>query len=121
MGLDMYAFKTTDLLASDVDFDVNSLDDIHVWRKHPDLHGWMEKLYRNKGGQEDVFNCTNLALNKIDIERLESAIIGDMLPTTRGFFFGESDGTEKADDLEFIAKAKEALNNGYRVFYRSWW
>ena len=121
MGLDMYAFRTMELLASDVDFDVNSLEEIHVWRKHPDLHGWMEKLYRIKGGEERLFNCTNVALNKSDIYLLESAIVNGTLPITNGFFFGESDGTELADDLEFIAKAKDALSKGYQVFYRSWW
>lgn len=43
------------------------------------------------------------------------------LPRTTGFFFGTSDGSERADDLAFIARAREALAQGYTVFYYSWW
>jgi len=43
------------------------------------------------------------------------------LPDTEGFFFGKSDGTEQADDLTFIAKAREAIAQGQTVFYDSWW
>jgi hypothetical protein len=34
---------------------------------------------------------------------------------------GESDGTEQADDLAFITKAREAIAQGQTVFYDSWW
>ena len=50
MGLDMYALTTTEKPASAVDFDADAHSELHYWRKHPDLHGWMEKLYREKGG-----------------------------------------------------------------------
>ena len=43
------------------------------------------------------------------------------LPKTTGFFFGESDGSEQEDDLEFIAKAREALAADKFVYYTSWW
>lgn len=121
MGLDMYAFKTGDEIVAEVDFDVEACEVFHSWRKHPNLHGWMKALYYAKGGIEAEFNCVNVALNKTDLEQLEEAIISQMLPTTAGFFFGESDGSEVDQDLEFISKAREALSAGLRVFYRSWW
>jgi hypothetical protein len=34
---------------------------MHYWRKHPDLHGWMEKLCRAKGGKFDDFNLAPVA------------------------------------------------------------
>jgi hypothetical protein len=43
------------------------------------------------------------------------------LPSTIGFFFGESDGSETEVDLEFIGKARDALMEGATVLYDSWW
>lgn len=35
-------------IASSVDFEVETLAELHYWRKHPNFHGWMEKLYPRK-------------------------------------------------------------------------
>jgi hypothetical protein len=56
----------------------------------PNLHGWMESLYCEKGGTADSFNCVNLQLTARDLDRLETAIRSGTLPLTQGFFFGES-------------------------------
>lgn len=121
MGLDMYAMTTKRRHRSQVDFNVAEADvNIHTWRKHPNLHGWMEQLYRDKGGTQ-VFNCTTVALTGGDLDNLEAAIRNRQLPATTGFFFGESDGSEVEDDLTFVRKAREALNSGLKVYYRSWW
>lgn len=121
MGLDMYAITTKTELTVEVDFHAQEHEQIFYWRKHPNLHGWMEKLYREKGGQQKDFNCTNVALNKDDIDRLEADIKSGSLPHTVGFFFGSSNGSELNDDLEFIAKARQAIQDGDTVFYTSWW
>ena len=122
MGLDMFAFKTKATITTPVDFDSDeSAERIHTWRKHPNLHGWMEALYRAKDGAEECFNVTTLQLTAEDIDRLEHAIRAKTLPVTTGFFFGESDGSETEDDLAFIAKARDAINNGFSVVYTSWW
>lgn len=123
MGLDMYALKTTKEIDSEVDFDIADGDCelIHSWRKHPNLHGWMEARYRQKGGAEECFNCVNVALTIEDLDALEKDIRSSELPETFGFFFGESNGSEKADDLLFISKARTAIQEGNRVFYSSWW
>ena len=121
MGLDMYAMLTTDELDSEVDFKPITQHDLHYWRKHPNLHGWMEALYYEKGGKADSFNCVCVALNPDDLDRLEKAVIAGNLPETSGFFFGESDALEKDDDLAFIAKARDAIKNGFSVYYDSWW
>ena len=66
--------------------------EIAVWRKHPNLQGWMEKRYRLKGGTEE-FNCVNLELTSKDIDDLEVAVSGEAdsaLPQTTGFFFGST-------------------------------
>lgn len=123
MGLDMCVLKTSQTIPSEVDFDFveDDLELVHRWRKHPNLHGWMEALYRSKGGVEDYFNCVNVALTDDDLDKLERAIRNDDLPETDGFFFGQSDGSEKDDDLQFLDKARAAIAEGKRIFYRSWW
>lgn len=121
MGLDMTAYTTNETLTTDVDFDVEQHDILHYWCKHSNLHGWMEELYFAKGGRSRFFNCTNLGLSMADVLRLETAISNDALPSTSGFFFGKSYGDEKDGDLNFICKARTAIEDGKRVFYRPWW
>lgn len=119
MGLDMYAFKTKETIP-EVDFGTpETVSEIPYWRKHPNLHGWMEKLYFDKGGTSETFNCDHLRLDVQDIDALENAL--DHLPEATGFFFGESRPEEKGDDLKFVQAAREALRDGYNVFYTSWW
>lgn len=121
MGLDMFAYVIDDPL-KDVDF--NILDDareIFYWRKHPNLHGWMEALYRIKGGQKQEFNCVGVKLDLSDLDRLTLAVNNDALPPTTGFFFGASQPEDKARDLEFIAIARAEIEQGNTVIYTSWW
>jgi hypothetical protein len=121
MGLDMYAMTTAKAPDSAVDFKPDDPQELHYWRKHPNLHGWMEDLYYEKGGTADCFNCVCLALNEADLDRLEIEIKAGSLPETSGFFFGASDGSECEDDLAFIAKARAAIKGGRTVIYDSWW
>lgn len=123
MGLDMYAHTTTKKPETDVDFvrGENASEEFHYWRKHPDMHGWMQQLYRAKGGQDAEFNVSPLLLTLDDLERLERDVNNGALPHTNGFFFGESSDEDRADDLEFIAKARTAIAAGKFVFYYAWW
>ena len=123
MGLDMYAFSTKAKLKKEVDFDTINVDaeEIHYWRKHPNLHGWMQELYESKGGKSDSFNGDNVVLTNNDLLDLERDIMDGNLPDTAGFFFGNSDGEEKADDLEFVKKAMQEIKEGKTVYYTSWW
>lgn len=122
MGLDMFAYVTAEKLASAVDFpEPENYEELHYWRKHPNLHGWMEALYVKKGGSDRPFNMSPLMLDSADLDRLEAAIKRKKLPDTIGFFFGGSDGSETEDDLSFIAKARQAIALGKFVFYLAWW
>ncbi len=121
MGLDMFALTTTEKLASEVDFQNQQHEKLHYSRKHPDLHGWMENLYREKDGSADSFNVVRMVLTPSDLDRLEADIRARRLPETGGPFFGESDGSETDDDLSFVAKAREAIAAGLTVYYTSWW
>lgn len=126
MGLDQFAFSVAKgVIDEDTDFRVpESVErtELKYWRKHPNLHGFMEKLYRKKGGKEDIFNVVPVRLNITDLEDLRTAIENETLPHTEGFFFGNSwIEEEKEGDLQFVNDAIEAINNGEDVYYDSWW
>ena len=131
MGLDMYAYKVIKPdepspihLIIEADYkplEGSQEEELFYWRKHPNLHGWMERLYYKKGGRSEDFNCVNLVLTADDIEQLEKDINADNLPQTAGFFFGESSEEDKANDLEFINLAKKELESGNVIYYTSWW
>lgn len=123
MGLDQYAHA----------IDNNGeKEELAYWRKHPNLQGWMENLWHNKGcqgkpeepnslGMSD-FNCIPVELDHSDLDSLEKDILDNNLPDTMGFFFGnDSDEHYRENDLEFIRKAREALDAGLTVEYSSWW
>ena len=129
MGLDMYAWrvKSEDVIN---DFEVTRndtggapLEELFYWRKHHDLHGWMERLYHEKGGEANSFNCEKVRLSMEDLARLEKDVLANKLPETSGFFFGNN--TPNLDsirrDMEFIEKARDAISKGDAVYYDSWW
>lgn len=129
MGLDMYAWrvKSEDAIdnftvAAEEDGSDSKLEELFYWRKHHDLHGWMERLYRSKGGVQE-FNCQKVRLTYEDLCALEQAVMLNQLPQTTGFFFGTNppDEASMARDMEFISRAKAALAMGDQVYYDSWW
>ncbi len=119
----MYAFSIErDETRPQVDFKLgDNATQFHYWRKHPNLHGWMQQIYIAKGGKSPEFNCETLLLNPEDLDALEAAINCNLLPETRGSFFGVSTGEEKEDDLEFIRKAREIIKEGCGIAYDSSW
>jgi hypothetical protein len=124
MGLDMYAYKTRKVPDQPVDFErPEDAERFFYWRKHPDLHGWMERLYWLRGGQgrRSGFNCVPLALTLEDLDHLEAAVENGALPHTEGFFFGASGPDRTQEDREFIRLAREATAEGMCVYYFSWW
>lgn len=122
MGLDMYVYARLESLPALVDFPDHRDDTrLHYWRKHPDLHGWMERLYREKGGKSVDFNCVSVAITSADIDRLEADLLVGGLPPTTGFFYGKTDGTELDGDLTFIEEARDAISAGASLYYTSWW
>ena len=136
MGLDMYAYVAARAGQQDEYYEGSEFDketgeyvnakvtkpiEIAYWRKHPNLHGWMEQLYRERGGEGD-FNGDELELFREDIDSLEQVILDGDLPATSGFFFGDgADDYYREQDLEFIKEARAQLFLGLRVFYNSSW
>lgn len=128
MGLDMYAFTVPAEWAGDTEIDYTpdadrKSEELYYWRKFNALHGWMEDLYREKGGTGKDFNCNTVRLNEVDLRRLEQDVFNNELKPRNGFFFGSQE--IYPEDLEsvtdFIAKARQALADGKAVFYDSWW
>ena len=131
MGLDMYAFSVSAQAAGDNEVDIKRDDergnplyhttDLHYWRKFNALHGWMEQLYRAKGGTAESFNCNTVRLTSEDLDKLERD--ANNLQPVAGFFFGEQavDPYHLESIAEFIAKAREALDYSNAVYYDSWW
>ena len=140
MGLDQLAYSRPATATND------DADECLVqWRKHPNLQGWMERLWRkqkygdaatpdpitgegysNETYMNDPFNCEELELTADDIERLRLDIQNKTLNgghgDTTGFFFGDSsDEYYRETDIEFCDKAEAALNKGCKVIYYSWW
>ena len=150
MGLDQYAYAATRANyrddwyeGSEFDKDANEFVnktmtrpiEIAYWRKHPNLQGWMEALWLEKGkpmtdGSEPPepsdwgpgFNGVELELTMEDVDRLEQDILDNNLPPTKGFFFGDgSDDYYKEQDLAFVREARANLFLGLKVFYNSSW
>jgi hypothetical protein len=137
MGLDMYAYvagrkgqqdefnQTAELDATTNEFvskTVTKPVELAYWRKHPSLHGWMEKLAERKNLEYSSFNCVELELTWEDIDELEQAVRHGQLPFTEGFFFGKpADNVYYEEDLKFCVNAKAELFLGLKVFYNSSW
>jgi len=123
MGLDQYATARRGEAKTDDEGFTYYEDSIELsyWRKHPNLQGWMEELYHEKGGSQD-FNCVDLELTLGDLDALEESLDEEALPETAGFFFGSNADDHYAEqDREFIREARAAIKQGYTVIYNSWW
>ena len=129
MGLDMYAYrvKQADVVG---DFEIakdddgySRVDEFFYWRKHHDLHGWMERLYRSKGGPQETFNCAKVRLTTVDLDALQHDLENGTLPETQGFFFGTNppDAESMKEDLKFVEQARSIIGEGDAVYYDSWW
>lgn len=143
MGLDMYAYVAAKAGQQNEFYEGAGLDketgeyvnpnvsqprEIAYWRKHPNLHGWMEQLWLRRGGSNEDsdwgsgFNGIELELTHEDLDELERAVTHNQLPSTRGFFFGDgADDYYRERDLEFIKNARAELFFGLKVFYNSSW
>jgi hypothetical protein len=137
MGLDMYAYVAAregqqrdyyegavfdKELNKHVNHKVNEPREIAYWRKHPNLHGWMERLAEQKKLDYGSFNGVEMELTAKDLDELEQAVVHKKLPATQGFFFGgEADELYYDQDLAFVKAARIEMFMGLKVFYNSSW
>jgi hypothetical protein len=131
MGLDMYLYGEKYLWTNWEDKSKNVTEDgfrlqtkileVAYWRKHPNLHGFIIKNFA-----DGVDECQRIELSHEDILRIIEAVKSDQLPPTSGFFFGESDGSEKDEDLKIFTSALEWMQVKEKgisrsVVYRASW
>lgn len=122
MGLDMFAWKVARNDGNELFSIPEEVERIELayWRKFNALHGWMERLYMEEGGDQ-TFNCVPLQLSPAIIDRLEREL--GILKPVEGFFFGAQEIFP--EDIEatkkFIADARLAFSEGFDVYYDSWW
>ncbi len=146
MGLDQYAYVAAragqraeywdgaelDQYGKYVNTKVSEPREIAYWRKHPNLHGWMESLWKRRlhevnqeipeGQFGSGFNGIELELTMEDLDALEQAVKKRQLPKTSGFFFGNDSNQHYYEhDLEFIKNARAELFLGLKLFYNSSW
>ena len=136
MGLDQYAWARKGEPCKDEEgynHWPEGEEELAYWRKHPNLQGWMENLWHEKGcpnGNEETansmfgsdFNCVDLELTLEDLDALEQSLDESALPETAGFFFGNDSSDHYAEaDRDFIVQARAAIKQGYKVVYSSWW
>lgn len=114
MGLDMYAYY--------VEPNSDEQHEFRYWRNFRQLHGWMEQLYRSRGGQ-DSFNCIQLELKKEDLIQLEKDVKSKNMPDSHGYFWGNSEWTldDEYEIIDFIYKCEGHFDKGNKVIYDSWW
>lgn len=140
MGLDQYAYvaakanQRSEYYEQEGDWDsttqewvakgsISKPQEIAYWRKHPNLQGWMRKLWEAKGGSGE-FNGDEVELTWEDVDMLEKDIKNGHMSHlgTTGFFFGDpSDDYYYEKDLQFCIDAKAELFLGRKVFYNSSW
>jgi hypothetical protein len=123
MGLDQYANARKGEPTTDDEGYTYYEDSMELayWRKHPNLQGFMQELYYEKGG-EGEFNCVDVELTLEDLDSLEATLDEEALPETAGFFFGTDSSDYYAEaDREFIRDARAAIKKGYTIVYSSWW
>ena len=114
MGIDMYACKTREDVEDVTDFDTEESETLYHWRNHDNLNLWMVELYLWKGGQDAGSNCT-VMLEAHDLDVLDGALERGELPDIGGSRV--SDGDMLSGDQRFVRLAREALADGYSVFY----
>lgn len=97
------------------------LYDLGYWRKHPNLHGYIVEHFA-----DDHDDCRRIHLGETGIKQIIRAIRKQELPHTTGFFFGESDGSERERDIRIFSDALKWLRGStpdeFRsVYYQASW
>jgi hypothetical protein len=132
MGLDMYLhgekFFWTDWdhpenTRMEDGIKVSSLEvELGYWRKHPDLHGFIVQTFAE--GKDE---CQRIPLDEKQLRQTLDAVLAEALPHTEGFFFGQSQSSDKGDSLKQLKAAIEWLMTEEKkgvsrsVYYRASW
>lgn len=133
MGLDQYAYVVKksknikdiyDIYDNDEKerpFIVN--DDLFYWRKNYEIHDWMLELAKKKGfkGGKNDFNCVMVRLEEKDIKEFRKEIEKRRFVDAGHDWDKDVFEMDKDRDERFCNDAERALEEGFAVFYDSWW
>ncbi len=115
MGLDMYLTGERVFHTDRSQFRLHAgRYSLGYWRKHPNLHGYLVDQFA--GGVDD---CRDILLEADDLRQILAAIEAEQLPHTSGFFFGESTGQEKPNDLAIFTHALRWLETPDDAAFRN--
>lgn len=126
MGLDMYfmvveADRVADR-SSDINFEIEdkfNRPELHYFRKHNQLNGWLQELYVEKGGDYNEFNCSVMIMTISDFRRLRRDVRLNNLKPASGFFWGNCviDRDVKNEYYQLCRKAINRIRNHNEVVY----
>ena len=104
MGLDMYLEGKTFNWKRDAKHDgfpiIGVTLELGYWRKHPNLHGFIVQTFA-----DGLDECQDIPLTADAIRQIIAAVKAKSLPSTSGFFFGRSDGSEDAETVAIFERA----------------
>lgn len=135
MGLDQYAYRVKMANVKDdlsfktgTTYDVTTkLDDLGnnmdfaYWRKFYPLDDWMRRLYAAKGGNYE-FNRDYVRLYEEDLDKLYSE--AQNLDFYEGGYCSSAQEEKEYEYdylMDFILRAKVAINEGDAIYYSNWW
>lgn len=137
MGLDMFLYKTGKKFNTQKEFEdyykakgePEDTQEIGYWRKHPDLHGIMEQMFKEKTYhyKHSEFNLLPLLLTEDDLKMLykkskDFAENKNEAETIQGFFFGTSCNEQWKESAEIFKNTLESTDFKTKtIFYNSWW
>lgn len=110
MGLDMYLCGTQE---------GGNSKELGYWRKHPDLHGFFVKEFA--GGVDE---CQKIPLSVDNLKATLNATVEGTLPSTSGFFFGQSMAEDREPTIKILQEAiKWVSEDGFAriVYYQASW
>ena len=88
--------------------------ELGYWRKHPNLHGYIVENFA-----DGIDNCQSIYLDQDALTNILEAVEANDLPHTIGFFFGETDGSERDDTIAILKNAIEWLTTTDEGVWRS--
>lgn len=126
MGLDSNFYRVhKEAINTSTDFEVNrdkyNVTDVAYFRKNSALQGWMQQLYRSKGGTDLEFNCCNVVVTIDDLLILHKQLKANKVLPTNGFFFGEMDDDKYENLKQEVVKMIDDYDPEYVYYYFAWY
>ena len=112
-----------DIMGLDAWFQTGKGKEIAYFRKHADLHGFLQEIWleKNPGKDPSDFNCKKLRITKKILKQLEDLARNQPDKHYHGFFWGATRPDDWKDTLDAVDKMRGLISRGEQVYYTSWW